>query len=58
MRVILWIVLIICWSLLVLTIGDWFVEPGDVSVYTRMALEPLVRGLMDGAVGFRCVMGA
>ena len=38
--------------------GDWFVEPGDVSVYTRMALEPLVRGLMDGAVGFRCVMGA
>ena len=37
--------------------GDWFVEPGGVSVYTRMALEPLVRGLMDGAVGFRCVMG-
>ena len=38
--------------------GDWFSEPGEVSVYTRFALEPLVRGLMDGGVGFRCVMGA
>lgn len=36
--------------------GDWFVEPGSVSVYTRFALEPVVRGLMDGAVGFRCIM--
>ena len=37
--------------------GDWFVQPSDVSVYTRLALEPLVRGLMDGGVGFRCAMG-
>ena len=36
--------------------GDWFVEPSDVSVYTRLALEPQVRGLMDGGVGFRCAM--
>lgn len=38
--------------------GDWFVEQGSVSVYTRFALEPIVRGLMDGAVGFRCVVDA
>ena len=38
--------------------GDWFVQPSDVSVYTRLALEPQVRGLMDGGVGFRCAMGA
>ena len=38
--------------------GDWFVQPSDVSVYTRLALEPQVRGLMDGVVGFRCAMGA
>lgn len=38
--------------------GDWFVRPGEANVYTRLALEPLVRGLMDGGVGFRCVMGA
>ena len=38
--------------------GDWFVEPDEVSVYTRLALEPVIRGLMDGGVGFRCVMGA
>ena len=37
--------------------GDWFVQPTDVNVYTRFALEPQVRGLMDGGVGFRCVMG-
>ena len=37
--------------------GDWFVQPEDVNVYTRFALEPQVRGLMDGGVGFRCVMG-
>ena len=37
--------------------GDWFVKPADVNVYTRFALEPQVRGLMDGGVGFRCVMG-
>ena len=38
--------------------GDWFVQPHDISVYTRLALEPQVRGLMDGGVGFRCAMGA
>ena len=37
--------------------GDWFVQPSDVSVFTRLALEPQVRGLMDGGVGFRCAMG-
>ena len=37
--------------------GDWFVQPTDVTLYTRLALEPQVRGLMDGGVGFRCAMG-
>ncbi len=36
--------------------GDWFSQPDEVSLYTRYALEPQVRGLMDGGVGFRCVV--
>ncbi len=38
--------------------GDWYVNPVDLSVYTRFVLEPTVRGLMDGGVGFRCVVEA
>lgn len=36
--------------------GDWFVEIDEVSLFTRYALEQSVRGLMNGGVGFRCVM--
>lgn len=38
--------------------GDWYANPEEVSVYTRFVLEPTVRGLMDGGVGFRCVVEA
>ena len=35
--------------------GDWYTRIEDINLFTRYALEPHVRGLMDGGVGFRCV---
>ena len=36
--------------------GDWYVHIDEISLFTRYALEQSVRGLFDGAIGFRCVL--